>query len=288
MDDYVVVSPHTKVRELTEDIGLTMLLRDVQFLEPGKPPLKFLGWMLERTDNGFKLMINPQLIEDIVQDSGAGVKDGVIDETPLERAEHSHFRTQVGRLLFLSVLRPDPVGQLAARHASAPTVSDRIALKRLIRFLSVTREMKLELFPKGRLVLSAVADADWPCLAERRSVTGGVVRLAGWSRCESELYAMGSDAVEVLGIHAFLVEQGFSNEPPVVCGDHSSALQLAHRQGTGRLKHVEVRLLAIQSWESTGRLRLQKVLCAENVADVLTKHVSRTTWETLCTVLVLR
>ena len=162
--------------------------------------------------------------------------------------------------------------------------------------------MKLELFPKGRLVLSAMADADWAGLAERRSVTGGVVLLAGccvtsWSRtqascalssCESELYAMGSAAVEVLGIHAFLVEQGFSKEPPVVWGDSSSALQLAHRQGTGRLKHVEVRLLAIQSWVSTGRLRLQKVLSANNVADVLTKHVSRVTWETLCAVLGLK
>ena len=106
------------------------------------------------------------------------------------------------------------------------------------------------------------------------------------SSCESELYAMGSAAVEVLGIHAFLVEQGFSKEPAVVWGDSSSALQLAHRQGTGRLKHVEVRLLAIQSWVSTGRLRLQKVLSADNVTDVLTKHVSRTTWETLCAVCV--
>ena len=103
MDDYVVVGPHTKVSELTEDMGHTMLLRDVQFLEPGTPPVKFLGWMLERTVNGFRLMINPQLIEDIVQDSGlanstrkcatAGVKDRVIDETPLEREEHSYFRT---------------------------------------------------------------------------------------------------------------------------------------------------------------------------------------------------
>ena len=122
------------------------------------------------------------------------------------------------------MLRPDlqyAVVQLA-RHASAPTVSDRIALKRLIQFLSVTREMNLELFPKGRLVLSAIADADWAGLAERRSVTGGVVLLAGccvasWSRtrasyalssCESELDAVGSAAVEVLGIFAFLVEQG--------------------------------------------------------------------------------
>ena len=160
MDDYVVVGPHAKVSELTEDMGpgTRQAAGEISGLDAG-------------TVNGFRLLLNPQLIEDIVQDSGlanstrkcatAGVKDRVIDETPLEREEHSYFRTQVGRL-FLSVLRPDlqySAGQLA-RHASAPTVSDRIALMRLIRFLSVTREMKLELFPiwqmlTGRVLLSA-------------------------------------------------------------------------------------------------------------------------------------
>ena len=184
--------PPANVKEVTGDMETTTLLRDVQFLKPGKPPVKFMGW----TVDGFRL-INPQLIEDIVQDSGlasstkkcatAGVKDWVVDETPLDKEEHSYFRTQVGRLLFLSAPRPDlphVVGQLA-RHASAPTVSDRIAMKHFIRFLSATRDTKLELFPKGRLVLSTVADADWAGLTERRSVTKvwccwrDVVRQAG-------------------------------------------------------------------------------------------------------------
>ena len=51
MGDYVIVGPPAKVSELTEDMGHIMLLRDVPFLEPGKPPVKFLGWMLERTVN---------------------------------------------------------------------------------------------------------------------------------------------------------------------------------------------------------------------------------------------
>ena len=68
-------------------------------------------------------------------------------------------------------------------------------------------------------------------------MTTGVVVLAGccvasWSRtqasyastsCEAELYSMGKAAVEVLGIHSFLVEQGFAKEPPVVYGDSTSA-----------------------------------------------------------------
>ena len=71
--------------------------------------------------------------------------------------------------------------------------------------------------------------------------------VASWSRtqasyalssCEAELHAMGSAAVGVLGVHAFLLDQLFAKEPPVVWGDSSSALQLAHRKGTGRLKRV--------------------------------------------------
>eukprot|EP00975_Prorocentrum_lima_P033914 7124174-Prorocentrum_lima.AAC.1 len=67
----------------------------------------------------------------------------MVDETPLDAEEHRYFRTQVGRLLFLSAYRPDlqyAVGQLA-RHTSAPMVADRLALKRLIRFLRDARDM---------------------------------------------------------------------------------------------------------------------------------------------------
>ena len=77
MGDYVIVGSLAKVKELTEDMGRTMLLRDVQFLEPGKPPVKFLGLMLERTVDGLRLVTNPQLFEDIVQESGQARHGGV-------------------------------------------------------------------------------------------------------------------------------------------------------------------------------------------------------------------
>ena len=79
MDDYVIVGPPAKVSEMTE------------------------GWMLERTINGFRLQ-DPGLANSTRKCATAGVKDRVVDETPMEREEHSYFRAQVGRLLFLSVL----------------------------------------------------------------------------------------------------------------------------------------------------------------------------------------
>ena len=49
----------------------------------------------------------------------------------------------------------------------------------------------------------------------------------------------------------------------------------ATRQGLGRMKHVQVRDLALQQWIADGRLTLQKIASSGNAAELLTKHVSQ-------------
>ena len=308
MDVYVVVGPQAKVKELTEDMGHTMLLRDVQVSEPGKSPVKFLGWMHERTADGFRLMIKPKLIEDIVQDSRLAtstrkcVTSGVKDRGSRWR-KRSTRTSEHKRVACCSFPYYDQIYNTLCDSSRGKFLEQ---LSRIASPWNASFDFcrtKLELFPKGRLVLSVVANASCAGLAERRSVTGGVVLLAGccvasWSRtqasyalssCESDLYATGSAAVEVLGVHVFLVGEVFLERTACRVERHFVGSAVGtHRQGTGRLKHEEVRLLAIRSWVSTGRVRLLKVLSAENVADVLTEHVSRKTWETLCAMLGLR
>ena len=53
------------------------------------------------------------------------------------------------------------------------------------------------------------------------------------------------------------------------------------------MKHVEIRLLAIQDWREQGRLRTAKVASAGNVADVLTKFLPRAALELACPALGL-
>ena len=101
------------------------------------------------------------------------------------------------------------------------------------------------------------------------------------SSCEAELYGIGSAAAEAMLIAAFLQEQRLCEEPPLIHSDSSSALALTRKQGQGRLKHVEVRLLALQDWQAEGRIRLQKVATEWNLADVLTKWVARQILATL-------
>ena len=48
-----------------------------------------------------------------------------------------------------------------------------------------------------------------------------------------------------------------------------------------RMKHVQVRDLALQQWIADGRLTLQKVASSANAADLLTKHVSQNVLQSL-------
>jgi len=99
------------------------------------------------------------------------------------------------------------------------------------------------------------------------------------SSCESELYGIGSLASELLWVFSLLHEQTQLTIPPTLFTDSSSALTLVGRRGTGRLRHIEVKFLAIQEWISKGRLVVKKILSAENSSDILTKYVDRKTLE---------
>ncbi len=95
--------PQARLEHLTEDTACTMLLRDVQFLEQGKLAVKFLGCMLSRVGPVSNWRrTRAQLIEDIASECGmasstrggavAGMKERVLDETPLDAEEHAHYR----------------------------------------------------------------------------------------------------------------------------------------------------------------------------------------------------
>ena len=62
---------------------------------------------------------------------------------------------------------------------------------------------------------------------------------------------------------------------PVLLSDSSSALAVARRRGPGKMKHVEIRMLALQQWRAEGRLRFAKVNTEVNPSDLLTKPMTR-------------
>ena len=65
-----------------------------------------------------------------------------------------------------------------------------------------------------------------------------------------------------------------------VLSDASAGIGIASRQGCGRLKHIEVKLLWVQEKVSEKALRLRKHPTETNIAALPTKYLSKHRMET--------
>ena len=81
---------------------------------------------------------------------------------------------------------------------------------------------------------------------------------------------------EGLGLRELLADISLPTTVRLRC-DSTAAMGTATRQGLGRMKHVQVRDLALQQWIADGRLTLQKIASSANAADLLTKRVTECT-----------
>ena len=139
-------------------------------------------------------------------------------------------------------------------------------------------------------------DSNWGgCKTTRRRTSSGMIFLIGnlvlslcksqttisLSSCEAELMAMThmtAEAIMICNLCRILLkvdsrEVGETLEF-IVYTDSSSAKALAQRRGVGRLKHVDLRHLWIQSCVRQKLVRLKKVGTRNNVADLNTKNLS--------------
>ena len=57
--------------------------------------------------------------------------------------------------------------------------------------------------------------------------------------------------------------------------DASAAIAIANRRGLGKVRHIEVCQLWLQDKVRRGDIKVVKVGTHENIADALTKYVSR-------------
>ena len=128
--------------------------------------------------------------------------------------------------------------------------------------------------PKTRCSTSGGVLAIGLCFTVRHwSVTQATVSL---SSAESEAKAITKGCVEALYVKHLLEHQTARPFKIEVWTDGSSAKAIMQRVGPGRrAKHLEVQTLWVQQLEKICLISLNKLDTMENVADVLTEHVSR-------------
>ena len=100
------------------------------------------------------------------------------------------------------------------------------------------------------------------------SSTQSVVAL---SSAEAELNAIVKSVSELLGLKNALAEFGLEVAVEV-CTDSSAANGIVHRQGCGKVKHLECRQLWVQSKTSEGVVKCMKIPREANPGDAFTHY----------------
>ena len=223
------------------------------------------------------------------------------DETTVcDQAQHTAFRTIVGKLQYIIGVRPDLMfaTKCLSYKLGSPTLADLTRAKKALRYLKGTRDMKLYLtipavkpndLSKTLKHVMGYSDADWAgdpttrkstsctlCYVDQLLLTSecrgqGTVAL---SSGESELYALAGLSAELIFAQAILKEIGLSFL--IHARADSTARAVATKQGASRkMKHIHTRFLFIQDLIFRTLLTISAIKTDVNPSDIGTKALGR-------------
>lgn len=216
------------------------------------------------------------------------------EKTDCKKVNSAEYQSLIGSLMHSAICtRPDilhSVCKLSQRN-SDPHYEHLSAAKRILNYLSKTKNIKIH-FSKSEEPLKCFVDADWGGdSSNRRSYTGYTFMLAGgtfsWeskkqdtialSSTEAEYMALSSACKEAVYLRRLLHEIGlYCPDKIEINGDNLGAIHLVKNPVYhNRTKHIDIRYHHIRDVFENGLIDLKYCPSNENVADVLTKNLSK-------------
>lgn len=269
----------------------------------------FLGIEVARNPSGICLTQRKYAL-DIISEAGLlGAKPA---GTPIEQNHHlaladgadmadrARYRRLVGRLIYLTITRPELSYSvhILAQFMQKPKLAHWDAALRVVRYLKSNPGQGILLSSTSSLSLSAYCDADWAsCPLTRRSLTAYFVFLGdspiSWktkkqptvsrSSAEAEYRSIAATTCELKWLRGLLSTFGIVQPSPMrISCDSQSALHLAQNPiFHERTKHIEVDCHFIRDEISRGTILPIYVSTTHQIADILTKALSKRSFDTL-------
>lgn len=205
------------------------------------------------------------------------------------------YRQAVGSLLYLACgSRPDLSypSTYMSQFSERPTAEHWRGIKHILRYLKGTKFRKLR-FQKTGKKLQAYSDADWGGdIIDRKSFNGYVILLAGgpvsWSSkkqtsvalssTEAEYISMCHAAKEILWFKNLLNEicPNLVDTPQKILADNQGAIFISKNHATSeRSKHIDLKYFFLRDLVEKRTLTFEHVSSENNIADVMTKRVSK-------------
>jgi len=214
--------------------------------------------------------------------------------------DQTKYRSMVGSLMYLTASRPDLMHATCycARYQARPTEKHLKEVKRIFRYLKNTIHMGLW-YPKDTgFELTDFSDADHAgCLDTCKSTSGGLQFLGGdklvsWSSkkqdcnslssAESEYVSLSGCCAQVLWMRTQLRDYGFRyNKIPMYCDSQAAIAISCNPVQHSRTKHIAVRYHFIKEQVEKGIVELFFVGTEYQLADLLTKGLSKERFEFL-------
>ena len=303
-DDFLATGPEHRIKQLMARMAAKYKIKTTLLGEKHGRELRLLSRTIRWSEQGIEYEGDDRHAKKIVAD--LDIKPGQtlvspmtkVDpngpgDTPLIRPEDvTKYRALAARCNFMGQDRPDVqfAAKESSRRMSNPQWSDMERLMRIGKYLN-NNCVAYQLFKWGDHdgTIHAYSDADWAgCHRTRKSTSGGLLSLGRstvkhWSSpqkaialstSESELYAATRTLQEAMGLRS--VARDFGVELDIILHiDASATFSLAHRQGLGKNRHIEVQELWLQDALDRHEYKLKKIPGNSNPADLMTKPATR-------------
>ena len=207
----------------------------------------------------------------------------------------TEYRTVLCSLQYLAFTRPDiafAVNRLS-QFMHRPTDVHWQAVKRVLRYLVGTLSHGIFLRSDNPLSVHAFSDADWGGDTDGYVSTNAyVIYLGGspisWSSkkqrgvarssTEAEYRAVANTASELRWICSLLSELGVKlpTAPVIYCDNVGATYLCANPVFHSRMKHIALDYHFVRGYIHSGALRVSHVSTKDQLADALTKPLSRT------------
>ena len=220
--------------------------------------------------------------------------------------EPERYRRLIGRLLYVTMTRPDItfVLQQLSQHVSALRETHWDAALYLLRYLKLFPSTDIFISSNNDLQLSAYCDADWAsCSDTRRSLTGYCIflgqTLVAWktkkqatvsrSSPEAEYRSLASTVCELLWISYILCDFDITVPLPIPlwCDNQAAFHIVANPVFHERTKHLDIDCHLVCDQFKLGFIHPQHIPSRLQVADLFTKALSAPQFHFLCSKLGL-
>jgi hypothetical protein len=219
-------------------------------------------------------------------------------DTSSELVDATLYRQIIGSLMYLTNTRPDIcfVVNTLSQYLVEPRRVHLVAAKHVMRYLKGTLDYGLCYTGDHDFRLYGYTDSDWAGSASDRKSTSGCCfslgsAMTSWqsrkqssislSTTEAEYIAACSASCEAIWLRKLLTGLfDLEMEATVILCDNQSCIKMTENPVFhDKSKHIEIRYHYIRDMVQRGAVKLQYVGTDEQVADVLTKPLSRVKFE---------